>query len=122
MKKRMFRVRRRMNLVISELNNALLMAGCREIGLRLVREEQGLRLYIQGQYAPEYQHSVERMADLLQPEFRDPALVETYGELTGSEQYPRDGEIALVGQMLSDASVTVAGGWVKMDLYLAFQQ
>ena len=64
-----------MNLVISELNNALLMAGCREIGLRLVREEQGLRLYIQGQYAPEYQHSVERMADLLQPEFRDPALV-----------------------------------------------
>ena len=122
MKKRMFRVRRRMNHVISELNNALFQAGCREINLRLVREEQGLRLYLQGQYAPECRRSVERMADLLQPEFRDPALVETYGELTGSEQYPRDGEIALVGQMLSDASVTVDGDWVKMDLYISFQQ
>lgn len=121
MKRHIYRVRRRMNHVISELNNALFMAGCREISLRLVREEQGLRLYIQGQYAPEFRHSIERMAELLQPEFRDPALVETYGELTGAEQYPSDGEIALVGQMLNDAAVEITGDWVKMDLFISFQ-
>ena len=122
MKKRIFRVRRRMNYVISELNNALFTVGCREINVRLVREEQGLRLYIQGEYAPENQHSVERMAELLQPEIRSPALVETYGELTGIEQYPSDGEIALVGQMLSDAAVKITGNCVKMELFLSFQQ
>ena len=42
MKKRMHMARRRMNHIISELNHALLLAGCREIVLRLTREEAGI--------------------------------------------------------------------------------
>ena len=60
------------------------------------------------------------MAKLLQPAVRDPALVETYGELTGEEQYAEEGEIALVGHMLDESRVTVEPCRVKMNLYLAF--
>ena len=63
---------------------------------------------------------MERMAKLLQPLVRDPALVETYGELTGEDQYTEQGEIALVGQMLDESRVVVEPGRVKMELYLAY--
>ena len=120
MKRRMYRARRRMNHVISELSHVLLMAGGQEINLRLNREEDGLRLHLDGYFHPEHQRAMERMAALLQPVVRDPALVETYGELTGEDQYTDEGEISLVGQMLDASSVTVEPGRVKMNLYLAF--
>ena len=119
MKKRMYRARRRMNRVISELSHALLMAGGQEIDLHLSREEAGLRLRLEGDFHPEHQQVMERMAKLLQPLVRDPALVETYGELTGEDQYTEQGEIALVGQMLDESSV-VEPGRVRMNLYLAY--
>lgn len=112
--------RRRMNHVLSELSNALLLAGGRQIDLQLLREENGLRLRMEGDFAPEHQQGMERMARLLQPEVRDPALVETYWELAGGDQYTSESELALVGQMLSQAAVEVAEGRVRMDLYLAF--
>lgn len=120
MKKRMHLARRRMNHILSELNHALLLAGCREIELRLIREEAGLRLRIRTEFAPENRQVMERMASLLQPAVRDPALVETYGELTGEDQYTEQGEIALVGQMLDESRVVVEPGRVKMELYLAY--
>ena len=120
MKKRMHMARRRMNHIISELNHALLLAGGREIDLRLVREDDGLRLRLEGDFSPEHQRSMEHMAKLLQPLVRDPALVETYGELTGEDQYTEQGEIALVGQMLDESRVVVEPGRVKMELYLAY--
>lgn len=120
MKRRMYRARRRMNHVISELSHALLLAGGREIDLRLVREDDGLRLRLEGDFSPEHQRSMEHMAKLLQPLVRDPALVETYGELTGEDQYTEQGEIALVGQMLDESRVVVEPGRVKMELYLAY--
>lgn len=120
MKKRMYRARRRMNHVISELNHVLLLSGSTEIDMRLCRSEGGLRLIVNGDFAPEHQSAMERMARLLQPLIRDPALVETYSELTGEEQYTDEGEIALVGQMLDESRVIVEPGRVKMNLYLAF--
>ena len=120
MKKRMYRARRRMNRVITELSHALLMAGGQEIDLHLSREEGGLRLHLEGDFQAEHQTAMERMAKLLQPLVRDPALVETYGELTGEDQYTEQGEIALVGQMLDESRVVVEPGRVKMELYLAY--
>ena len=120
MKKRMHMARRGMNHIISELNHALLLAGCREIVLRLIREEAGLRLTIEAAVAPEALPGIERMASLLQPAVRNPALVETYWELAGEDQYTSDSEMALVGQMLDRAQVELAGGQVRMDLYIAF--
>ena len=46
--------------------------------------------------------------------------METYGELTGEDQYTEQGEIALVGQMLDESSVVVEPGRVRMNLYLAY--
>ena len=106
--------------VVSELNHAMLLAGCRELNLRLVREEEGLRLHIRGGFAPENRAMVERMAALLQPAVRDPALVETYWELAGEDQYTSDSEMSLVGQMLDGAQVEIGPGEVRMELYLAF--
>ena len=120
MKRRMYRARRRMNHVISELSHALLLAGGREIDLRLVREDDGLRLRLEGDFSPEHQRSMEHMAKLLQPLVRDPALVETYGELPGEDQYSEESELALVGQMLDRAHVALEGEQVRMDLYIAF--
>lgn len=120
MKKRMHMARRRMNHIISELNHALLLAGCREIALRLSREEAGLRLRIESAVAPEALPLIERMAHLLQPAVRNPALVETYWELAGEDQYTSDSEMALVGQMLDQAQVALEDGQVRMDLYIAF--
>ena len=120
MKKRMHLARRRMNHILSELNHALLLAGCREIELRLIREEAGLRLRIRTEFAPENRQVMERMASLLQPAVRDPALVETYCDLAGEDQYTSDSEMALVGQMLDGAAVELDGAAVEMNLYIAF--
>lgn len=119
-RRRIHRACRRMNNVMNELSHALLMIGGREIDLRLTREEDGLRLCLEGDYPPERRHEMERLAQLLQPDVRDPALVEAYGELMGEEQYSDEGEIALVGHLLNESSVTVEPGKIKMDLYLAF--
>lgn len=119
MKKRIM-TRRRMNHVASELTNALLLMGGRQIDMHLLREDNGLRLRIEGDFSPEHQHSMEQMARLLQPQVRDPALVETYWELAGGDQYTSESELALVGQMLDAAMVEVTEGRVRMDLYLAF--
>lgn len=120
MRKHMYRARRRMNHVVSELSHALLLAGGREIDLHLSREENGLRLRLEGDFSPEHQRGMEHMARLLQPAIRDPALVETYGELTGEDQYTEESELALVGQMVDESHVVVEPGRVRMNLYLAF--
>lgn len=120
MKKRIM-TRRRMNHVASELSNALLLMGGRQIDLHLLREDNGLRLRIEGDFTPEHQRDMERMARLLQPQVRDPALVEAYWELAGGDQYTSESELALVGQMLDAAVVEVSEERVRMDLYLAFE-
>ena len=85
------------------------------------REDMGLRLRIEGDFALEHQREMEIMARLLQPQVRDPALVETYWELAGGDQYTSESELALVGQMLDAAVVEVSEGRVRMDLYLSFE-
>ena len=99
MRKHMYRARRRMNHVVSELSHALLLAGGSEIDMRLIREEGGLRLYLEGNFDPEHQRGMERVARLLQPAVRDPALV---------------------GQMVDESRVVVETGRVRMNLFLAF--
>ena len=108
-----------MSHIIDELYTAFFRAGGREVELRLLRETEGLRLQVVGDYAPENQHMMESMAELLQPEVRNPALVEAYWELAGGDQYTSDSELNLVGQMLDSASVELRDGKVIMDLYLA---
>ena len=49
-----------------------------------------------------------------------PAVVETYGELPGEDQYSEESELALVGQMVDASRVTVQSGRVEMELFLAF--
>ena len=120
MRQHMYRARRRMNHGVSELSHALLLAGGSEIDMRLIREEGGLRLYLEGDFDPEHQRGMERVARLLQPAVRDPALVETYGELTGEDQYTDENELALVGQMVDESRVVVETGRVRMNLFLAF--
>ena len=119
MKKRIM-TRRRMNHVASELSNALLLMGGRQIDMHLLREDMGLRLRIEGDFALEHQREMEIMARLLQPQVRDPALVETYWELAGGDQYTSESELALVGKMLDAAVVEVTEGRVRMDLSLSY--
>lgn len=112
--------RRKMSHVIDELYAAMFRLGAKEVDLHLSKEERGLRLRVSSDYAPEHRHGVERMAEMLQPELRNPALVEAYWELAGGEQYTSDSEMNLVGQMLDQARVEIGEQRVEMELFLAF--
>lgn len=119
-KKHIHLARRRMSHVIDELYTALLRAGGREVDLRLSKEEDGLRLFVKGDYAPEHRHEMERMAQMLHPAVRDMGLVEAFWELAGGDQYTSDSELALVGQIIDSAEVTIGENMVEMELYLSF--
>ena len=120
LKKNAHMARRRMSRVIDELYTALFRAGGEEVDLRLVKEASGLRLFVRGDFPPERRKLMERMAEMLQPAVRNPALVEAYWELAGGDQYTSDSELSLVGQMLDEAKVEVLDGRVEMALYMGF--
>ena len=88
--------------------------------LKLCREEKALRLIGRGDFAPEYKRDLERMAELLTPPVRNPALVEAYWELAGGDQYTSDSEMSLVGQMLDEVEVEFAENSISLDLFLYF--
>lgn len=112
--------RRRMSHVIDELYTALFRAGGKEVDLRLAKEEDGLRLFVKGDFSPEHRHEMESMARMLQPEVRDMGLVEAFWELAGGDQYTSDSELTLVGQIIDNAKVTVMENTVEMELYMSF--
>ena len=72
MKKRMSMARRKMSHVIDELYTALFLMGGKEVALRIVKEEDGLRLRIRGDFAPEHQKHAEGLKELLCPAVRNP--------------------------------------------------
>ena len=120
MKRNAHMARRRMSHVIDELYTAMFRMGGVTVDMRLHREEEGLRLTVRGDFPAESRRQVARMAEMLQPAVRNCALVETYWELAGGDQYTSDSELSLVGQMLDEARVDIGEGEVRMDLYLAF--
>ena len=119
-RKHMGITRRKMSHVIDELYTALFHAGGTEADMHLSREADGIRLLVKSNYLPEHREKVEDMAQLLQPMIRNPALVQSYWELAGGDQYSSESELSLVGQMLDDAKVTVKADTVEMDLFLRF--
>lgn len=116
----MHMARRKMSHIIDELYTAMFRAGGKDVDLHLSKEERGLRLRVTSDYMPEHRRDMERMAEMLQPELRNPALVEAYWELAGGDQYTSDSEMNLVGQMLDDAKVEIGDSKVEMDLFLSF--
>ena len=119
-KKHIHMARRRMNHVIDELYTALFRAGGKEVNLHLVKEEDGLRLFVKGDYSPEHRHEMERMAEMLHPDVRDMGMVEAFWELAGGDQYTSDSELSLVGQIIDSAEVTLKESEVEMELYISF--
>jgi len=118
--KHMHMARRKMSHVIDELYTAMFRAGGKEAQLNLSRDGSGIRLHVVGDYSPEHRHDMESLARQLQPELRNPALVEAYWELAGGDQYTSDSELNLVGQMLDDAKVTLSEDRIEMELYISF--
>lgn len=118
--KRLHLARRKMSHVIDEIYTALLRTGGNEVALRILREEGGLRLLAEGDFAAENRHHIQRMAELLQPAVRTPALVEEFWELAGGDQYTSESEIALVGQIIDQAAITVGEDRVEMDLFISY--
>ena len=111
--------RQKMSRIIDEIGAALFAAGAKEISFRLKKEPEGLRLLVQGDYQAEYRPRLERLSRLLQPEIRDPALAETFWELAGSDLEPGTSELALVGQILDGASITLDSRRIEMELFVA---
>lgn len=112
--------RRKMGHIIDEIYTALLHYGSEEVKLSIVRENDGLRLFVQGDFSPECREDVERMGELLQPAVRNEAMVEMYWELAGEDQYTSESEMALVGQMADEAALTVEGRRVEIELFVAY--
>ncbi len=120
MKQRKATARKRMNMVMCEVNNAIILAGGRSVDFRLRKEDAGLRLFVHGDFNPAKRHDLLSVAEILSPPVRDPALVETYWELTGDMLQIGNSELTLVGHMLDSAEVTVGEDQVDMELYLTF--
>jgi hypothetical protein len=112
--------RRKMGHILDEIYTALLHYGSEEVDLRLVREQNGLRLFVKGDFHQEYLEEIERMGQLLQPAVRSPAMVEEYWELAGEDQYSSESEMALVGQMADEAKLEIEGNKVAVELYVAY--
>ena len=120
MKKHAHLARRKMSHVIDELYTTLFRAGATEVNLHLVKETDGIRLLVKSNNSGEHRHAMETMARMLQPEVRNPALVEEFWELAGGDQYTSDSELALVGQMVDESTVTLEGNHISMELYIRF--
>ena len=112
--------RRKMGHILDEIYTALLHYGSEEVDLRIVREAEGLRLFVKADFHDEYMEDIERMGELLQPAVRSPAMVEEYWELAGEDSYSSESEMALVGQMADDAELSVDGSKVEIELYVAY--
>ena len=120
MKQRKITARKRMNMVMCEINNAILLTGGHSVDFRLRKEEAGLRLFVRGDFDPNQRHDLLRVQEVLTPPVRDPALVETYWELAGDMMSTGGSQLTLVGHMLDLAKVEVGESVVEMELYLAF--
>lgn len=112
--------RRKMSRIIDEIYTALLHYGGEEVDLRITREADGLRLFVQADFDSAYRKKVERMGELLQPAVRSAAMVEMYWELAGEDQYTSDSEMSLVGQMANEAALTIEGNKVDIELFVAY--
>lgn len=112
--------RRKMGHIMDEIYTALLHYGSKEVDLRILREEGGLRLYVKADYDEAYRDEMERMGKLLQPEVRNLAMVEMYWELAGEDQYTSESEMALVGQMADSACLKLDAQRVEIELYVEF--
>ena len=112
--------RRKMGHIIDEIYTALLHFGSHEVDLNIVREDEGLSLVVDSNFEPEHLHHIERMAELLQPEVRSPAMVEMYWELAGEDRYTSDSEMSLVGQMADEATVVIEDGRVHIKLLVRY--
>ena len=112
--------RRKMGHIIDEIYTALLHYGSREVALNIVREDKGLYLLVDSNFDPEHLNHIERMAELLQPEVRSPAMVEMYWELAGEDRYTSDSEISLVGQMADEAAVAIGGNKVHIKIFVKY--
>lgn len=112
--------RRKMGHIIDEIYTALLHYGSREVDLNIVREDKGLYLLVDSNFEPEHLHHVKRMAELLQPEVRSPAMVEMYWELAGEDRYSSDSEMSLVGQIADEAAVAIDGNRVHIKIFVKY--
>jgi len=112
--------RRKMGHILDEIYTALLHYGSDEVNLHIVREESGLRLFVESGFDKEHLRHIERMRDLLQPAVKSPAMVEMYWELAGEDRYTSESEIALVGQMADVAKLSVDGGKVNIEIFVAY--
>lgn len=118
--KHLYLARRKMSHVIDEIYTSLLHYGSDDVQLRIVREAQGLRLFVQADFNPAHRDDVERMDELLHPAIRSDAMVEMYWELAGEDQYTSDSEMSLVGQMVDKATMSIAGENVNIELFIAY--
>jgi len=112
--------RRKMGHIVEEIYTALIRGGGEEVQLRICREEEGLRLYAQADFLEVNRRFMERMGEVLQPPVRNSALVQEFWELAGGDQYTTDSELNLVGHMVDDASLSIEGNCVNVELFVSF--
>ena len=61
--KRLHLTRRKMSRIVDEIYTALLHCGSEEVDFRIVRETNGLRLFVQADFTSEHREDIERMVE-----------------------------------------------------------
>lgn len=112
--------RRKMKHIIDEVYTALLHYGSIEVDLKILREDDGLKLFVKSNFNAQYREEVERMGELLQPEVRSPAMVEMYWELAGEDHNTGESKMSLIGQMADEAALVITGTMVEIEIFVAY--
>ncbi len=118
--KHMQLARRKMGHIIDEIYTALLHYGSEQVDLRILRQEEGLKLFVRGDFLAQNIEDVNRMCDLLQPQVRSEAMVEMYWELAGEDQYTGESKTALVGQMADEVRIERDGLKIAIEIFVAY--
>lgn len=112
--------RRKMARILDEIYTALLHYGSDDVRMRIVKEEEGLRLFVQSDFDPSHRDELRRMGELLQPAVKSPAMVEEFWELAGEDPYTSESEMALIGQMADAIAFTLRETAVEIEVWVQY--
>ncbi len=112
--------RRKMARILDEIYTALLHYGSVDVRMRIIKEEDGLRLYVQSDFSPAHMDELRRMGELLQPAVKSAAMVEEFWELAGEDPYTSESEMALIGQMADEVAFVIQGETVKIEVLVKY--
>lgn len=102
--------------IVEELTMYFFGIGGEHIISSIDRQENGVEITFESDYAPEYSGELERLSEFLN-EPKNDGVEDIYWELAGSGDPGESSQLLLLGMMLDKAEVNIAPDKVSLKLY-----